>query len=102
MKGEIKLGIILTILKLIIILGVVASIHEFGHFLAIQINQDSELKRIYNADCGTSTTYTQYYKSTEFEYFAECFSLYIDNKQINNNLEIYSYLNKLEEVGWIK
>ena len=27
------MGIILTVLKLIIILGIVASIHEFGHFL---------------------------------------------------------------------
>ena len=88
--------------KIIVVDDFDSLLHEFGHFLSIQINQDSELKRIYNADCGTSTTHAQYYKSTEFEYFAECFSLYIDNKQINNNLEIYSYLNKLEEVGWIK
>ena len=88
--------------KIIVVDDFDSILHEFGHFLSIQINQDSELKRIYNADCGVSTRHTQYYKSTEFEYFAECFSLYIDGNQINNNLEIYSYLNKLEEVGWIK
>ena len=88
--------------KIIVVDDFDSILHEFGHFLSIQINQDSELKRIYNADCGISMTHTQYYKSTEFEYFAECFSLYIDGKQINDDLEIYSYLNKLEEVGWIK
>ena len=88
--------------KIIVVDDFDSILHEFGHFLSIQINQDSELKRIYNADCGTSTTHTEYYKSTEFEYFAECFSLYIDGKQINDDSEIYSYLNKLEEVGWIK
>lgn len=57
------MGIILTILKLIIILGVVASIHEFGHFLFAKL---FKMKVDEFAIGFGKTIWSKEYKGTKF------------------------------------
>lgn len=88
--------------RVIVVDGAESILHEFGHFLHIELNQDAELRKIYNDDCYGMTFSNAHYKSTEFEYFAECFAYYIDGDYIANNLSIWSYLSNLEKIGWIE
>lgn len=88
--------------RVIVVDGAESILHEFGHFLHIELNQDAELRKIYNDDYYDMTFSNSHYKSTEFEYFAECFAYYIDGDYIPDNLSIWSYLSNLEKIGWIK
>lgn len=88
--------------RVIVVDGAESILHEFGHFLHIELNQDAELRKIYNDDYYNMTFSNAHYKSTEFEYFAECFAYYIDGDYIPDNLSIWSYLSNLEKIGWIE
>ena len=88
--------------RIIVVDGAESILHEFGHFLHIELNQDAELRKIYNDDYYDITFSNAHYKSTEFEYFSECFADYINGEYIPDNLSIWSYLSNLEKIGWIK
>lgn len=95
-------GITSDTYRVIVVDGAESILHEFGHFLHMELNQDADLRKIYNDDYYNMTFSNAHYKSTEFEYFAECFAYYIDGDYMPDNLSIWSYLSNLEKIGWIK
>ena len=72
--------------------------HEFGHYLdyVCKISDTDEFIKVYEKE-RNKTDFSNYYKSTPSEYFAESFSQYI--LKGDSNLETYRYIKDcLKEV----
>lgn len=72
-------------------------LHEFGHHYYYKFFKDNlGFKAIYNQESSTSGL-SRYFTSSEGEYFAECFKLYLiqDERFIKHCPLTYEYFNKI-------
>ena len=70
-----------------------STLHEFGHFLDYALGRPSQSEGLYEAESAATTTFLRGYARTNCrEYFADCFTYWLNNHE---NAAKYGIVSKI-------